>query len=200
MDRWLFAYPEKVRYPKFNDIDMDTRIAQFWNTIVQRILDIPYDGEAKVLKLSPDAKKLFKEWYDKLSDQKNCGGSAFAGLATKMDRYCGRFAMGLEAIKYGCNESDLMEISASSMRGAIALSYYFIACGLKAHKKFYSSPVENMPEIQKIVYEQLPQTFETKEGLQVALRNEMPERTFKRWLQSSMFKRLTYGYYEKRYK
>jgi len=29
-----------------------------------------------------------------------------------------------------------------SMRGAIALYYYFIDCGLKAHEKFINSPVE----------------------------------------------------------
>ncbi|MCQ2166810.1 MAG: hypothetical protein MJY49_05230, partial [Bacteroidales bacterium] len=74
------------------------------------------------------AKALFKEWYDKLADQKNCGGSSFAGIATKMDRYCGR----------------------------LALCYYFLACGTKAHRNFYTSPVETLPSVQKSIYEALP--------------------------------------------
>ncbi len=30
VDRWLFAFPEKVPYPKFNDIDIDERTFKRW--------------------------------------------------------------------------------------------------------------------------------------------------------------------------
>lgn len=176
VDRWLFAFPEKVPYPKFNDIDIDERIAQSWNKIIQRILSLPFEGTPKVVKLSPGAKALYKEWFDNLSDQKNNGGSSFAGLATKMDRYCGRFALVLEVLKFGCKQSKLLDISEDSMRGAIALSYYFIACGIKAHRKFISSPVDELPDMQKTIYDELPQSFETRTGLLVAERYGMPER------------------------
>lgn len=200
VDRWLFAFPEKVPYPKFNDIDIDERIAQSWNKIIQRILSLPFEGTPKVVKLSPGAKALYKEWFDNLSDQKNNGGSSFAGLATKMDRYCGRFALVLEVLKFGCKQSKLLDISEDSMRGAIALSYYFIACGIKAHRKFISSPVDELPDMQKTIYDELPQSFETRTGLLVAERYGMPERTFKRWLSTSLFRKITHGYYEKRYR
>ena len=200
VDRWLFAFPEKVPYPKFNDIDIDERIAQSWNKIIQRILSLPFEGTPKVVKLSPGAKALYKEWFDNLSDQKNNGGSSFAGLATKMDRYCGRFALVLEVLKFGCKQSKLLDISEDSMRGAIALSYYFIACGIKAHRKFISSPVDELPGMQKTIYDELPQSFETRTGLLVAERYGMPERTFKRWLSTSLFRKITHGYYEKRYR
>ena len=200
VDRWLFAYPEKVPYPKFNDVDIDERIAQSWNKIIQRILSLPFEGTPKVMKLSPGAKALYKEWFDNLSDQKNNGGSSFAGLATKMDRYCGRFALVLEVLKFGCRQSKLADISEDSMRGAIALSYYFIACGIKAHRRFISSPVDELPGMQKTIYDELPQSFETKAGLQVAERYGMPERSFKRWLSTSLFRKITHGYYEKRYR
>lgn len=200
VDRWLFAFPEKVPYPKFNDIDIDERIAQSWNKIIQRILSLPFEGTPKVVKLSPGAKALYKEWFDNLSDQKNNGGSSFAGLATKMDRYCGRFALVLEVLKFGCKQSKLLDISEDSMRGAIALSYYFIACGIKAHRKFISSPVDELPDMQKTIYDELPQSFETRTGLLVAERYGMPERTFKRWLSTNLFRKITHGYYEKRYR
>ena len=200
VDRWLFAYPEKVPYPKFNDVDIDERIAANWTKIIQRILSLPFDGAPKVVKLSPGAKALYKEWFDNLSNQKNNGGSSFAGLATKMDRYCGRFSLVLEVLKFGCKESKLLDISEDSMRGAIALSYYFIACGIKAHRKFISSPVDELPGMQKTIYDELPQSFETRTGLLVAERYGMPERTFKRWLSTSLFRKITHGYYEKRYR
>ncbi|MDO5443931.1 MAG: DUF3987 domain-containing protein, partial [Bacteroidia bacterium] len=200
MDRWLFAFPEKVKYPKFNDVDIDEKIAKNWHRIIKRILDLPFDETPKVVPLSAQAKAIFKEWYDKLADQKNCGGSSFAGIATKMDRYCGRLALGLEVMKYGCKESKLDEISEDSMRGAIALCYYFLACGTKAHRNFYTSPVETLPSVQKSIYEALPLNFETGDGIRIADSYGMGERTFKRWLNSSLFKKIDHGYYEKKYR
>lgn len=70
--------------------------------IIERILSIPYEGKPNVLRFSPEAKAAYSDWFNSLSDQKNCGGDAFAGLATNMDRYCGRFALGLEVLAYGC--------------------------------------------------------------------------------------------------
>ena len=200
VDRWLFAFPEKVRYPKFNDVDIDEKIARNWKEIVDKILEIPFDDTPKVVQLSPGAKLIFKEWYDKLSEQKNNGGTRFAGLATKMDRYCGRMALGIEIMKYGCGESELLDISEDSMRCSIALCYYFLACGLKAQKRFMNSPTEDFTQIQREVYDELPQSFETKKGLEIAEGLGMPARTFKRWLNTSLFKRISYGFYEKKYR
>ena len=200
VDRWLFAFPEKVKYPKFNDVDIDEKIAKNWHKIIKRILDLPFDETPKVVPLSATAKAIFKEWYDKLADQKNCGGSSFAGIATKMDRYCGRLALGLEVMKYGCKESRLEDISEDSMRGAIALCYYFMACAMKAHKHFYTSPVETLPAIQRTIYDALPLNFETGDGIRIAEGYGMGERTFKRWLNTSLFKKVSHGYYEKKYR
>ena len=63
---------------------MTKKIAKNWHKIIKRILDLPFDETPKVVPLSAQAKALFKEWYDKLADQKNCGGSSFSGIATKM--------------------------------------------------------------------------------------------------------------------
>ena len=69
MDRWLFAFPEKVKYPKFNDVDIDEKIAKNWHKIIKRILDLPFDETPKVVPLSAQAKALFKEWYDNTPTQ-----------------------------------------------------------------------------------------------------------------------------------
>lgn len=200
VDRWLFAFPEKVPYPKFDDVDIDKKIARNWGKIIDKILKLPFDGTPNVVKLSPGAKRLYKEWYNRLSEQKNHSGSAFAGLATKMDRYCARFALGLEALKYGCSESEMKTVSEESMRGAIALSYYFIACGLKAQKRFLTSPVDELDVRQREIYDALPASFDTGQGLEIAQRLGMRERTFKRWIQTNLFKRISHGFYEKRYR
>lgn len=199
MDRWLLSYPDKVPYPKFNDKDISSQIRKNWRQIVNRILDLPYDEQSRIIRLSKEAKRIYKEWYDRLADQKNNGSLAFAGMATKMEPYCGRLALGLEIIKYGCNEGELKEISADSMRGAINLCYYFMACGLKAQKQFLPSPTAEFTTLQQIVYDELPKSFDTSHGLKIAESMGMPERTFKRWLGTSFFKKISHGFYEKRF-
>ncbi len=84
-------------------------------------------------------------------------------------------------------------------RRRVALCYYFLGCGLKAHKYFRNSPTDEMTELQKTVFEVLPHNFETRQGVEIAEQLGMPVRTFKRWLGSCAFKKLSYGYYEKRY-
>ena len=153
-----------------------------------------------MLRFSPEAKAAYSDWFNSLSDQKNCGGDAFAGLATKMDRYCGRFALGLEFLAYGCGESELREVSLRSVKGAIALCYYFIDCGLKAQREYLSSPASDLPAVQRLIYDDLPPSFETKQGVEIASGYGMPERSFKRWLATSYFKKVSYGFYEKMFR
>ena len=198
MDRWIFAFPDKVPYPKLKENEIDDSVKESWSRIIERILSIPYEGKPNVLRFSPEAKAAYSDWFNSLSDQKNCGGDAFAGLATKMDRYCGRLALGLEILAYGCGESELTEVSLRSVKGAIALCYYFIGCGLKAQREYLSSPASDLPAIQSLIYDELPPSFETKQGVDIATGYGMPERSFKRWLATSYFKKVSYGFYEKR--
>ena len=85
--------------------------------------------------MTQQAQRIYKEWYDNLADQKNNGSLAFAGMATKMEPYCGRMALGIELMKYGCGESNLDEISEDSMRCSIAL------CILKSAKNAKSATI-----------------------------------------------------------
>ena len=200
MDRWIFAFPDKVPYPKLKENEIDDSVCESWAAIVERILGIPYEGRPNVLRFSAEAKAAYSDWFNSLSDQKNCGGDAFAGLATKMDRYCGRLALGLEVLSYGCGESELTEVSLRSVKGAIALCYYFIGCGLKAQREYLSSPASDLPAIQRLIYDELPPSFETRQGVEIAAVYGMPERSFKRWLATSYFKKVSYGFYEKKFR
>ena len=56
------------------------------------------------------------------------------------------------------------------------------------------------PAVQKSIYEALPLNFETGDGIRIAEGYGMGERTFKRWLNSSLFKKIDHGYYEKKYR
>lgn len=143
---------------------------------------------------------VYSQWFNALADQKNSSSSAFAEMATKMERYCIRFAIVLEALKYGCSDKPLKSISVSSVKDGIDLCYYFMACAMKGRKKFNSNPLDDLNERQRKIYNELPITFSTAERLEIAMEYNIPERTFKDWLKSNFFKHISHGQYEKRYK
>lgn len=200
VDRWLFAYPDDSEYPKMNNEQLPKEITVCWSGIIDKIYKIPYKGNEKPVKLTRDAMDIYANWFNALADQKNVSSSSFAEMATKMERYCIRFSIVLEALKFACGKKTLKSISADSVKGGIDLCYYFIGCAQKAKKKFDSNPIEDLTEKQKKIYLELPISFTTSEGLEIACENNMSERTFKEWLKSKFFRHISHGQYEKRYK
>ena len=200
IDRWLFAYPDKMMYPKLNHDEIPKDITNAWSDIIGKILKIPYKGKSKTLRLTKEAMNEYANWFDNLADQKNEGSPAFAAMATKIERYCIRFAIVLEIMKYGCGQSKLKSISLDSIEGAISLCHYFISCATKAHKQFSSSPLGELTEQQRRIYNELPISFNTGEGVEIAQDCGLGERAFKEWIKSKFFRHISHGKYEKRYK
>ena len=103
-------------------------------------------------------------------------------------------------MKTACDQKKMKSISLASLKGGIALCYYFIACALKARKKFSSNPLDELTEKQRKIYNDLPISFPTSEAVETALEYGMSERTMKEWLKTYFFKHVSHGQYEKRYK
>ena len=198
--RWLFAYPDKRTFSRFQDDEIDDHTMNQWETIIDTIRRIRYNGKTTVIRLSPEAYDLYKQWYNTGRETMEHASTSFIGITTKMERYCARFALILEVLRYTCGQSDLTSISAQSMKDAFKLTYYFIAGAQKALKKFHSDPLGTLTEKQRSIYLDLPSIFTTREGLSIALQHSMSERTFKDWIKTAIFKKLDYGTYEKRYK
>lgn len=198
--RWLFAYPDKRTFSRFQDDEIDDEILSRWNIIIDTIRKIRYNGRTTVIRFSPEAYDLYKQWYNIGRETMEHASTSYIGITTKMERYCARFALILEVLRYTCGQSDLSAISAQSMKDAFKLTYYFIAGAQKALKEFHSDPLGTLTEKQRSTYMDLPSVFTTREGLAVALQHSMSERTFKDWIKTAIFKKLDYGTYEKRYK
>ena len=198
--RWLFAYPDKRTFSRFQDDEIDDHTLHQWETVIDTIRRIRYNGRTTVIRLSPEAYDLYKQWYNTGRTTMEHSSTSFIGITTKMERYCARFALILEVLRYTCGQSDLTSISAQSMKDAFKLTYYFIAGAQKALKKLHSDPLGALTEKQRSIYLDLPSVFTTREGLTTALLHSMSERTFKDWIKTAIFKKLDYGTYEKRYK
>ena len=200
IDRWLFAYPEKVKAPKFKTGRPMPEIVRMWNDVINRILEIEYNADTKPIVLSEEAEKVYANWYNALADKKYDAPAVFRRAATKMERYLVRLAIVLEAMRYGAGGEPVKEISAWAVRGAIDLVYYYLSCGMKARKKFRNGPLDSLTDQQRMIYTDIPVRFETKEGIEIAGEHGMCERAFHKWLHSDYFIKCSHGNYERRYR
>ena len=199
LDRWLFSFPDKTQYPQFTLEELNPEVTKRWYEIIDRIFSLPLDGERRVIRLSDEALKIYMDWYNAIARIKNDEKFLLPEAVTKMERYCARFAIILEAMKYGCGQEMIDEIQADSIKGAIDLCSYYLSCTFRARRLFKRSPVEGMSETQKVIYQELPISFCTAEGVDIAARYGMKERTFKDWIKTEPFKHISHGQYERRY-
>ena len=200
VDRWLFAYPKTPDAPKFKKGCLMPEIITTWHDIMEKILNLKYDEKTAPIKLSEAAEDKFSVWYNELADRKKGASNVFRMMSTKMERYCIRLAIVLDAMRYGCDGKKVKEISEWAIEGAIALVDYYLRCGMKARRHFRLDPLSNLSILQKRIYKALPMSFETGDGVQVAQEHGMSERTFKYWLHSDYFLLTSRGHYEKRFR
>lgn len=200
VDRWLFAYPKTPQSPKFRRGRPMPELQEEWNKIMSNILNVEYKEDNKPIILNEEAEVKFEQWYNDLAVRKDNEGVVFKRAATKMEKYAIRLSIVLEAMRAGCDKKSVKEISGWAMQGAISLVDYYLSCGMKARRSFKVDPLSNLSILQKRIYNDLPISFTTKEGIAIAAAHGMSERTFKEWLHSVYFIHTTHGKYERRYK
>ena len=212
IDRILFAYPGYCEKPGWTEVELDELVIQNWNEVISRLLDLPFqvnetgNPEPKVVQFDPEAKKLFIEWFDRNASMSNATDEeARAGIYAKLDQYTLRFALILQLLRWACGEGsgDVVEVEAVS--GAVKLAEYFRQTALKV-RDIISNPLGQLPENKQKLYEALPDTFTTAEGLEIAqsLTPPVPPDTYHKFLGNysgkgplKLFKRLGRGVYEK---
>lgn len=215
LDRILFAWPQDTRIEPFSEDDpeMDDEVLETWKRLIRGIVGLPYDGnEPRRVRLSVEASRMYIRWQraeavkcNLLDEQRirMTDDVDYNGIHAKMESYCLRLALILEVLSSECagglaGRFSAIEISSESMDGAIRLCKYFTAQALAIHGILNASEVDRLDERHKRVYLALPDEFTTAQGLEVAKRYGMPERTFKRFLKSSTyFKKERQGCYIK---
>ena len=200
VDRWLFAYPNTPASPRFKYGKPMPEIKESWKSIVNRMLDMEYSDKNTPKMMSDEAMKLYGDWFNKLAERKDLEGTIYRMTATKMEKYIVRLAIVLDAMRYGCDGKPIIELSGWAMEGALKLVEYYLICGLKARRDFNYDPTMAMSVLQKKIYKRLPISFTTGEGVEIAVGAGMCERSFKKWLHSSVFLYTARGNYQRRYK
>lgn len=207
MDRVVFAMPEGLKKPYPNDNDLHPQVSQNWFTYLSNLLDIApaTDDEGNalpyILKFTPQAKEVLNKWIKANTDLINDAESEnIAGLYTKLEVYLIRLSLILQMLDYTTGESTREQIEPNTVERAILLIEYFRQTGLKVHGILNSTPYDRLSAKQSRIYDLLPDTFHTKEGVTIAYSKGMPEITFKRFLQrSDLFAKEKHGQYSKKF-
>jgi hypothetical protein len=204
LDRLLFVYPENVKKEYWTEDELNPQLSQTWASVLRRITSLTYptdingNHKSNEVTFSLEARALLNEWQRTNTDLCNEQEERSASIYSKMEIYVCRFALILQLLKWGCEEGEKDIVSAETVKNAIELTEYFRTTALRVHSTLNESPSENLPELQKTVFNALPDSFLTREGLAIASRNGMPDRTFMTFLKNkSLFRKLKHAEYEK---
>ncbi|MEM9981832.1 MAG: DUF3987 domain-containing protein, partial [Bacteroidota bacterium] len=208
LDRLLFVVPKDLKKPYWSEKELAPIISENWNTIISNLLDLSvtqddtHNLQPEVLRFTPEAKELLFTWQRELTDQSNNNeDEVLSGIYAKLEICAIRLALCLELLQYACNESKKQAVGIEAVQGALKLVEYFKRTAIEVHSIISNvNPLDRLPEDKQNLYNALPDTFTTSEGVEVAENLGIAERTFKRFLSNrDLFNNHIRGEYEKRY-
>jgi len=104
-------------------------------------------------------------------------------------------------LRYVCNGGNKQAIGIEAVQGALKLVEYFKRTAIKVHSIINNvNPLNKFPTDKQTLYDRLPETFTTSEGVEVADSMGIAERTFKYFInRRDLFNNSKRGEYEKRF-
>jgi hypothetical protein len=207
LDRLLFVAPENLKKEYWSETELNPVIFENWQNIISSLLDLSIiqdetnNPQPEVLRFTPEAKKLLFQWQRELTDQSNkLENEAIIGINAKIEMYALRLALILQLLQYACNEDSKHAVGIDAVQGALKLVEYFKRTAIKVHSIVNNaSPLDKLPTDKQNLYNELPETFSTSEGVEVAESLGIAERTFKYFISNrDLFHNLKRGEYEKR--
>ena len=202
MERILYVFPSDQTKPKWN---RSRRMSSFdiaaeWRGILSRLIDIipkvDADGEiiSEDVPFSSDALDRLYQWQN---EQTNADGSdTLTSIASKLEIYAIRFSLLLALVDWACG-SEKKLIDVDTVERAIRLTEYFRSTASKVQGIISE---DALTELQLSVLSELPDSFTTAEGVAIASKCGMSERSFKRFLRDRkgvLFAHSSHGNYTK---
>ncbi|MEG1400781.1 DUF3987 domain-containing protein [Bacteroides sp.] len=206
IDRILFVVPCDLQKRYWSNDELPQHINILWGNLIGELIDIDCaldendDPTPVELIYNPEAKARLYEWQRHNTDLCNTElNERLVGIYSKLEIYISRFSLLLQLIGWVCGKSAKDCIEQPSIDGAIELVEYFRHTAQRV-QSIISNPTAQLSETQQMVVETLPETFTTAEGVVIAARNNIPERTFKEFVnrnQGLLFRKIKHGVYAK---
>ena len=206
IDRLLFVYPDNLKKQAWNHDDVHPSIPENWKRIVNMLLQLRKntDGESSTtisVSISNQAKEKLFSWQKRNADLiNNIESEAIQGIYSKLETHVMRFSLLLHLLFYTSDNTPLNEISLTTTERAIKLVEYFRYMNTKTLRHVSNSnPLDRQTLDKQRFYTQLPATFKTHEGLALAEKFSIKERTAKRFFDmNDLFTKTSHGHYQKK--
>lgn len=206
VDRLLFTWPDGLSKPLWTDDELNLPLLEAYDAAINRLLALGFEEEGKpvTFTLHPHAKKRLFHFFNKenkpLCDE--AGSELLQGLHGKFDIHTARLIIPLHLLWWayeGQGEAPPLEVGLETIAQAVKVAEFFRSQSLKVYERLHeSSPVDKLTADRRKVYEALPDEFLKKEGLELAFKHGMPERTFTAWLakdEGQLFEKVGHGKY-----
>ena len=183
MERILYVFPADQSKPKW---DRTRRMPSFdiagaWREILSRLIGIvpTVDGGGEIVPedvpFSPDALDRLYQWQN---EQTADGSDTLTSIASKLEIYAIRFSLLLALADWACGGEKKL-IDADTVDRALRLAEYFRSTASRVQGIISE---DALTELQLAVLSELPDSFTTAEGVAIAGKCGMPERSFKRFV------------------
>lgn len=210
VDRIDFVMPEGLGVSAWNDAEADLELLQYYYDCIDRLLDRPLientigdKSELTELPFSPEARKRLMLWRndDYMSRAQDAVGSSSETAVIKNDIKLLKYSGVLQMLYWTTGEGNDQEISVRAVEGAIQIINYLQNNTERVFRLVCDDDVRFlMSQLQQAVYDSLPETFKTSEGVKVAALHSMAKRTFSRFVANKdFFTSVEYGIYKKNY-
>lgn len=184
--RFLKIYPNIVEMPAWSREDVPENILEDWEKIVNSVLLMTtyYDNNGdvipKILTFSDEAKDILYNWKE--TNRKvwaDTDENYIRGTCGKLETYLIRFCLIIQVTRHFCDGASIEVIDHLSAQYAVDLAEYFRAMDLRSYRASKKFPVDG---VHQKLFEILPDTFATKNAIEIAISIGMSERTAKRFL------------------
>ena len=204
IDRILFVMPNLQQKARWNDKELPKDIEQEWNDIIDKLIQSECslnehgEIEPQILFFSEDAKKRLYEWqhhFSELCDRET--NDTIVSIYYKLEIYIIRFCLIIQLARWTCGECDKHMIDLESVNRAILLAEYFRTTAVKVQTTVSQ---EQLSELHRNIYLNLPHRFTTAEGISIAESYGMKEHAFKMFLKrhiGTLFRKENHGEYSK---
>ena len=204
IDRILFVMPESVLKSRWNDRETPEELEIQWQQIIDKLIaqDCPRDEnnelQPQCLPFDEDAKQRLYGWQHENARQCDMEtNDALVGIYCKLEIYIIRFCLIIQLARWTCGECDKHTIDLESVNRAILLAEYFRTTAVKVQTAVSQ---EQLSELHRNIYLNLPQRFTTAEGIGIAESYGMKEHAFKMFLKrhiGTLFRKENHGEYSK---
>lgn len=204
IDRILFVMPNLQQKARWNDKELPKDIEQEWNDIIDKLIQSECslnehgEIEPQILFFSEDAKKRLYEWqhhFSELCDRET--NDTIVSIYYKLEIYIIRFCLIIQLARWTCGECDKHTIDLESVNRVILLAEYFRTTAVKVQTTVSQ---EQLSELHRNIYLNLPHRFTTAEGISIAESYGMKEHAFKMFLKrhiGTLFRKENHGEYSK---